>query len=785
MFLRSVFLFLFFPAFCHAQQGSINSGMSPAMRMQTSNQIAGTPAMNMRTDSTKKKSSRNDTGLDDMGMRMKTPNAGQRMPFFTRKGHRALYHLYLSDTTVNYTGKKRPALAINGSIPAPTLSFTEGDTAEIYVHNAMMMETSIHWHGLILPNRYDGVSYLTTSPVKMGETHYYTFPIVQNGTYWYHSHTMMQQQSGLYGAIIIHKREEPALKEYTLLLSDWTDENPDEVDRSLHNATDWYGIRKGSTQSYSEAIKAGHFKTKLANEWKRMAAMDVSDVYYDQFFINGKSLQKAPGFKAGEKVKLRIINGSSSTYFWLKYAGSRLTVVANDGKDVAPVDVDRMLIGVSETYDVIVTIPDNKSYEFLATAEDRTKSASLWLGNGYHVPAVRLPRLKYFEGMKMMNGMMNMDGSMNDMGMKMSLQQMDMNTVMYPEVTGGQDAKTDTLNQAEPAIVTLNYPMLRSPKETTLPDAPVKELHFNLTGNMSRYVWTINNKAVSETDKILIRKGENIRIIMYNGTMMRHPMHLHGHFFRLINGQGDHSPLKTVVDIMPMETDTLEFAATESGDWFFHCHILYHMMSGMGRIFSYENSPANPEIPDPAAGLRKIYADDRKIHLAAKVGLETNGSDGEANLTNTRFRFQTEWRVGFNKVDGYETESHIGRYMGAMQWWLPYVGWDFRHKRGNTGERNIFGDDTSLGDRKAFCIGLEYTLPMLITADARLDTKGRIRFQLSREDVPVSPRMRLTFMVNSDKEYMAGLRYVMTKYISASTHYDSDMGYGAGITFTY
>jgi FtsP/CotA-like multicopper oxidase with cupredoxin domain len=704
-------------------------------------------------------------------MDMGEMSSQQRQPFFTRIGNRAIYHLYISDTTVNYTGKARPALAINGSIPAPTLNFTEGDTAEIYVHNTMMMETSIHWHGLILPNRYDGVSYLTTSPIKMGETHYYTFPIVQNGTYWYHSHTMMQQQSGLYGAIIIHKRAESPMKGYTLLLSDWTDENPDQVDRSLHNATDWYGIRKGSTQSYTEAIKAGQFKTKLVNEWKRMSAMDVSDVYYDRFLINGKPVANAPDFKAGEKVKLRVINGSSSTYFWLKYAGSRLTVVANDGKDVVPVEADRMLIGVSETYDIIVTIPENKSYEFLATAEDRTKSASLWLGKGAQVGAERLPRLNYFEGMKMMNGMMKMDGSMNDMGMQMSLQQMDMNTVMYAENTD--------------KIVTLNYAMLRSPEKTTLPATPVKELHFNLSGNMNRYVWTINNKAVSETDKIMIKKGENIRIILYNGTMMRHPMHLHGHFFRLLNGQGEYAPLKTVVDIMPMETDTLEFAATESGDWFFHCHILYHMMSGMGRIFSYENSPANPEIPDPAAGLKKIYADDRKAHLAAKVGVESNGSDGELTLANTRFRLQTEWRIGLNNKDGYESESHFGRYMGAMQWWFPYVGWDFRHRKTDDIEKNIFGQTSAVDDRRAFCIGLEYTLPLLITADARLDTKGRLRFQLGREDVPVSARLRFSFMVNTDKEYMAGLRYVVTKYISASTHYDSDMGYGAGLTFTY
>lgn len=733
-------------------------------------------SMKMKDGEIRKMSmAKENSNIDNMPMAMNADTADKKQfPFYSKIGNRVIYHLYITDTTVNYTGKRRPALAINGSIPAPTLTFTEGDTAEIYVHNTMMMETSIHWHGLILPNRYDGVSYLTTAPIKMGQTHFYTFPIVQNGTYWYHSHTMMQQQSGLYGAIIIHKKNEAPLKEYTLLLSDWTNENPDQVDRSLHNATDWYGIRKGSTQSYAEAIHTGHFKTKLTNEWKRMTAMDVSDVYYDRFLSNGKSQNEAPQFKAGDQVKIRVVNGSSSTYFWLQFAGSKLTVVANDGKDVEPVEVDRMIVAVSETYDVVVTIPADKSYEFLATAEDRTKSTSLWLGMGTKIKSDLMPRLKYFDGMKMMNDMMKMNGDMDDMGMKMSLQQMDMNTVMYPEISDSQKN-----------IITLNYGMLRSTEITTLPKAPVRELRFNLSGNMNRYVWSINNKTVSETDKIMIKKGENIRIIMYNGTMMRHPMHLHGSFFRVLNGQGDYSPLKNVLDIMPMETDTLEFAATESGDWFFHCHILYHMMSGMGRIFSYENSPVNPEILDPKKALKKIYADDRKIHLMAKVGLESNGSDGEVVFANTRLQLQTEWRVGLKNKNGYESESHFGRFLGKMQWWFPYIGWDFRYRKIDAPEKDMFGHVNNEDNRQAICIGLQYTLPLLVKADARFDTDGKLRFQLMREDVPVSKRLRFNFMVNTDKEYMAGLRYVVTKCFSVSSHYDSDMGPGAGVTFTY
>lgn len=699
-------------------------------------------------------------------------------------GKTVRYDLYVKDTIVNYSGKERKAVAINGSIPGPTLYFTEGDTAEIYVHNSLKNETSIHWHGLILPNQYDGVPYLTNMPIKAGETHLFKFPIVQNGTYWYHSHTKLQEQSGMYGAFIIHKREAPEMKEYTMVLSDWTDMRPEEVERFLHNENDWFAIKKGTTQSYAEAVRSGHFKTKITNEWKRMTAMDVSDVYYEKFLLNGKPVTEQPQFKAGEKVRLRVINGSSSTYFWLNYGGGKVSVVANDGQDVQPVEVDRLLVGVSETYDVVVTIPKDMSYEFLATAEDRTQSASLWLGKGMKMKAPHLPKLKYFEGMKMMNGMMKMNGDMKEMeGMQMANQTMDMNTIMFPEI-----ATSD--------IVTLNYGMLKSTKNTTLPDWPSRTLNFELTGNMNRYVWTINNKAVSETDKILIKKGENIRIVLYNNTMMRHPMHLHGHFFRLLNGQGERSPLKTVLDIMPMERDTIEFAATESGDWFFHCHILYHMMSGMGRVFSYENSPANPELPDPEKSYEMIKADDRKIHPMARVGIESTGSDGEIVLANTRYRLSTEWRVGFDKEQGYETESHFGRYIGKMQWLFPYIGWDFRKRTVDPMDRNIFGQSLAPGNnlfgqsnsknfRQVFHIGIQYTLPMLVIADASVDHKGNVRFQLLREDIPVSKRLRMNFMVNTDREYMAGLRYVLTKYFSLSTHYDSDMGYGGGITLTY
>ncbi|MGV3685082.1 MAG: multicopper oxidase domain-containing protein [Daejeonella sp.] len=724
------------------------------------------------------------------------------------------YDLYIADTIVNFTGKSKRAIAVNGQIPMPTLTFTQGDTAEIHVHNRLKENTSLHWHGLFLPNRYDGVPNLTQMPIEPGATHIYKFPIIQHGTHWYHSHSRLQEQIGMYGAFVMNKRAEWDIPTLPVTLSEWTDMNPKEVDRSLHAATDWFAIQKGATQSYSEAIKGGYFKIKVANEWKRMNAMDVSDVYYDRFLINGKNQSEQPQFKAGDKVRLRIANAGASTYFWLKYSGGKMTVVATDGNDVEPVEVDRLIIAVSETYDVVVTVPEDKSYEFLATSEDRTKSTSLWLGSGPKVPAEPMARLKYFAGMKMMNEMMDMQGNMVQMeGMKMQNQIMDMNTVMYPEITGPEKAEEEVVSDSVPEmkmdekampmdhsghnmagmesastdIVTLNYNMLRDPKKTTLPAGPMRELRFDLTGNMNRYVWTLDNKTVSESDKILIKKGENLRIILFNNSMMRHPMHLHGHDFRVLNEQGDNAPMKNVLDIMPMELDTIEFAASEAGgDWFFHCHILYHMMSGMGRIFSYENSPPNPEIPDPKLAQRQLFQDDRMFHPMGQIGLESNGSDGEFMLANTRYRLSTEWRIGLNQEHGNEVETYFGRYIGRMQWWFPFVGFDYhRNTMGNMPEKNMLGQISNQDNRKAFVAGVQYNLPMQVIAEARLDSKGKMRFQLMREDFPLTPRIRLNMMGNTDREYMGGLRYIVTKYISLSTHYDSDMGYGGGITLTY
>lgn len=725
------------------------------------------------------------------------------------------YELYLKDTIVNYAGQDKRAISANGQIPMPTLEFTQGDTAEIIVHNQLKESTALHWHGLFLPNKEDGIPFLTQRPIRPGASFTYRFPIVQHGTHWYHSHAGLQEQIGMYGSFIMHKRvgdttfrkgidDLPALP---IMLSEWTQLQPAKVNRMLHAASDWFAIQKGSVQSYSEAIRSGHFKTKLTNEWKRMLAMDVSDVYYDRVLMNGHhqtnltSIDGKP-LRAGDRVRLRIINGGASSYFWLRYAGGKMSVVASDGNDVTPVEVDRLIIAVSETYDVVVTIPrEGNAFELMATTEDRTQSASYFIGNGTRAYVGALPRLKYFEGMQMMNDMMKMNGDLDDGGMNMGLQQMDMNAVMYPETTGEPAQQGRRASPVAPVaagthpapihqkadtneLLTLNYGMLRSPGVTTLPaSAAVKELHFTLTGNMNRYVWSMDNRILAETDQIPVKKGEVLRISIFNNSMMRHPMHLHGFDFRVLNQYGVHAPLKNIIDIMPMETDTIEFLANNEGDWFFHCHILYHMMAGMNRVFAVGNYQ-NPYLPDRQKAYRTLQRGHNMPHLMAQSDFATNGIDGAAMLMNARYRWGAEWRLGYHREHGYEVQAHWGRFIGKTQWLLPFVGFEWRYRRMGRDERekNLWGQVNKKDNRAAFRLGVLYTLPMLVNLEAALYHDGMFRISLMREDIPVSKRIRAGFMVNTDWEYMAELRYILNRNIGIRSHYDSDMGWGAGLS---
>ncbi|MEO5599386.1 MAG: multicopper oxidase domain-containing protein [Cyclobacteriaceae bacterium] len=739
-------------------------------------------------------------------------------------GKRVEYNLYINDTIIDYVSTKREAMAINGNVPGPTLYFTEGDTAIIYVHNKMKHETSIHWHGILLPNEEDGVPYLTTAAIKEGKTHKFIFPLIQSGTYWYHSHTSLQEQAGVYGSIVIYPRGYNKKTERVVMLSDWTNEKPSEVLRSLKRANDWYAIKKNSVQSWGEALVKGHLKDRFITEWKRMPAMDVSDVYYDKFLLNGKNKNKDEEIKPGETLRLRIINGGASSYFWLQYAGGKMKIVAADGLDVEPVMVDKMMIAIAETYDIEVVVPnDGMSYEFRATAQDITGYASLFLGKGMEMKAPDLPKLDYFAMMRMMNEMdmnhsnMNMDGSgmdgmdmnmgdqkknmkghegmnMNDKdqkkeGNKMQghdMKDMKMGDMKKPDTTNAKDEKMSMGHDMEKMSVdkqqgggkeeiTFTYDMLRAPKPTTLSkDNPVREINLSLTGNMIRYVWSFDNKTLSQSDKIKIKKGENVRMILTNSTMMRHPLHLHGHFFRFVNEQGEYSPMKHTFDIPAMGTVTIEFFASEEKDWFFHCHVLYHMMAGMARVISYENSPPNTQVTPKDQ--MKLFHEDRMWSLWGTTKVASDAVFGNINYSNNQNIISSTYRVGYKNK--YEFQPDYQRFIDRRQFLSLYAGADIRNTFQITeGDKKI--------DRRVAVVGTRYLLPLFVLAELRVDHKGDVRFQLTRNDMPITRNLRLSLVANTDWEYNIDFDYFIHKYISIHASYDSDYKYGAGLTFLW
>jgi len=693
-------------------------------------------------------------------------------------GKKVEYDLYVTDTMVNFTGKHRHAIAINGQIPAPILEFTEGDTAIIRVHNLMKMETSIHWHGILLPNKEDGVPYLTTVPIEAGKTLTFTFPLIQSGTYWYHSHTMLQEQSGLYGSIVIHPAQpEPKLKEYVLLLSDWTDENPHQVLRYLKRGGEWYAIKKGALQSYGEAIAAGYFKDKLKQDWQRMPAMDVSDVYYNKFLMNGQEKNYFKDAKPGEVIRLRIINGSASSYFTLQYGMSYMRLIAADGINVTPISVSKLEIAVAETYDILITVPETGAAELRATSWDVVGFSSAYFGNGPIMNAPEIPRLNYFKMMREM-GSMNMSG-MNMGGMDMKGMDMQPDTVpkkMDMNNMDGMDmGNMQGMNMGMPGE--FNYNMLRSLHPTTLDSTLLpREVKLTLTGNMLRYVWSFDFKTLSVADKILIRKGERARFILTNNTMMRHPLHLHGHFFRFINSQGDYSPLKHTFDIKPMETVTIEFEANEEKDWFFHCHILYHMMAGMARIVSYEGSEQNEFAK---TGYKELKKEDNILYPWYDLSVHSQGAWLSGNISNNKNALEFEGRASW-KGD-FETETHLLRYLDKQQYLAFYVGYDYRKNR----TLPLFNKPNSKDNRHVFDAGFYYLLPMLIRSEWRIDHTGKLRLQLERRDIPLSNNFFFDFRANTDKEYAVGFRYMVSKSFSISTNYDSDYKWGGGLTWHY
>ena len=658
------------------------------------------------------------------------------------------YEFDINYQTVNFTGENVRAMSVGGSIPAPTIEATVGDTLRVTFHNKMDVESSIHWHGILLPNDQDGTPYMTTSPIRAGESFTYEYPIIQHGTYWYHSHTQLQEQRGVYGSLVLHPKDVEKHKadhEYVVVLSDWTNENPKQVLHNLKKDGDYYALKKDSVQSWLKVLHYGPeaIKNRLNSSWTRMGPMDVSDVGYDAFLLNGKQESTLEGLQGGETVRLRIINASASSYQYVEFSGGPMTIVAADGMDIKPKEVDRLKISVAETYDVLVRLPDdNMAYEFRASSEDGTGYSSLWLGEGHKMTAHTIEKPNPFLTNHSMDGM-----EMGDMKM---------------DNIGGMDHSK--MGHAMPASngnirMMSEYDGLRSLEKTTLPvDNPDREVELELTGNMERYVWSFNNKTLAEEDKILIRRGENVRFKLVNRTMMHHPLHLHGHFFRVLNGQGEYSPLKHTVNVPPMQVVEIEFYANEEKDWFFHCHNLYHNKIGMARVVRYEDVPGSGELNDQF--YKNIKHDPWYSSMDTMVN--SNFIGNETSFSNTRKTI--EFGFDYDYKDEYEidvTYAHnISRYLDI------FVGGDFK------------GHEVK--NENLAVVGIHYVLPMLIDSELRLDSKGNARLELS-SDLQLTDRAKFDWVMNTDEEYYLGLEYEITKKISFVVNYDSDYDGGVGI----
>ncbi|WP_411847215.1 multicopper oxidase domain-containing protein [Roseibacillus persicicus] len=652
------------------------------------------------------------------------------------------YNLTISETTLSPAGKERRALTINDGIPGPTLRFREGDTARITVHNDLPKEeTSLHWHGLLVPNAMDGVPYLTTPPIPAGGERVFEFPLTHSGTYWYHSHTGLQEQQGVYGSIVITPRGGESVKadrDYVLVLSDWTNENPKEVMRTLMRGSEYYAIKKGNAQSLVGAWQAGALGDYIQREKSRMPPMDLSDVYYDAFLINGQASSRLPA-RPGETIRLRLINAGASTYFYAHSATGPLTIVAADGPEVQPTPVNRLLIGMAETYDVLIKIPESGSWEFRATAQDNSGHTSVFLGSGPEQFATPIPAPNLYSMDHMMEAAMD---SMEDMN-------------------GGMDSMSSPEGERPNAP----YRQLKARTSTALPSsAPVREIELHLTGDMTRYLWSFDGKTLAEDSTIPVRHGEVLRIKLINDTMMHHPLHLHGHFFRLLNGAGNRSPLKHTVDLPPMGSQTIEFLANEKGDWFFHCHLLYHMDAGMARVFSYEKA-TNPE-HEPALDPKLI----NPTFFITEGMLLNNHTMGMAMFMRGREDFGLRWDYGFEHEE-YEADLFWAHYFDPNL----TAGIGYRFTNQHEAEDRFFAE-------------VDYRLPYLIDSSLALDSEGDLRVGLGKE-LQVTDRLslfaELEYDTNTELEWSAGASYLLNKQFSLTSSYHSEHGLGAGLSFRF
>lgn len=532
------------------------------------------------------------------------------------------FNLSIDPMPVNYTGVARMATAINGQIPAPTLYWREGDTITLRVTNNLPDISSIHWHGVLLPFRMDGVPGLSFNGISPGETFVYRFPVKQSGTYWYHSHSRFQEQTGLYGALVIEPKNGErftADREHVVVLSDWTDENPERIFDKLKKMSDYYNFNEPTAIDFMRdvstmGLKAALQKRKMWNEM-RMSPTDYIDItgYTYTYLVNGTTPSDnwTGLFKRGEKVRLRFINASANSIFDVRIPGLKMTVVSADGQDVEPVSVDEFRISVAETYDVMVQPSDDRAYTIFAQSIARMGYARATLapakGMQAEVPAMDKP---HWLAMKDMMGAMAMGGATDNMQNMQGMEDMaDMDHAgmqhagdMQPAKPKGNHAKTEygpsvdmhvdmpRKNLDDPGVnlrnngcKVLTYADLHTIGGPLDPRGAEREMEIHLTGNMERFIWGFDGLKFSESQPLHFRFDEKLRVILHNDSMMNHPIHLHGMFSEMESPDGKFQMRKHTINVQPAQQISYLVDADAPGNWAFHCHLLYHMEAGMFR----------------------------------------------------------------------------------------------------------------------------------------------------------------------------------------------------------
>ena len=511
------------------------------------------------------------------------------------------YHLNINQEMVNITGKSVPRITVNGKFIAPLLEFEEGDEAVIYVHNQLKnQDTSLHWHGLLLPGLMDGVpGFNGFQGIKPKGDFEYRFKVRQNGTYWYHAHSKGQEQDGLYGALVIYPKGKQPLasyektqRDYVVMLSDFHETASNQILANLKKSAEYYQNQRETVSDVWQQIKQQGLNATWQDRsmWNqmRMLKTDLSDVTGYTFLVNGKTPQQnwTGSFSTGEKIRLRFINASAMSFFDVRIPNLKMTVVSADGQALQPVAVDEFRIGAAETYDVIVE-PQQAHYQIEAESIDRSGFAIASLQNEMQTKptAVQIPKARPRTLLSMQD--MAMDHSAHPSHNQMNMSAPTMSDHQHQIVAVSEKKTVDTVqgwaNAATPeGHKALQYTDLKSltPQADTRPAE--KEIVIHLGGNMERYIWTINGKKFNEAEPLQVKYGERIRLKFINDSMMAHPMHLHGMFMQLENGQDAASlPNKHTIVVPPNQTVTALLTADELGEWAIHCHLLYHMSAGM------------------------------------------------------------------------------------------------------------------------------------------------------------------------------------------------------------